>query len=136
MSNNEEQPEYYMLYIEGKGMPNKKHLTIDAAKAEAERLCQKEQVRVDLLHCSMSCNPRIRSTDDMLEAMLDDTGKNNVSKGELIQRLAVLQTLVEDAFCILTWNSEDPADYSVGAMDYKIAQFCDEASSLVSDYAR
>ena len=40
---------FYMVYVVGRGAPNHIHSTIEAAEAEAIRLCTKEGVRTYIL---------------------------------------------------------------------------------------
>jgi hypothetical protein len=94
---------YYMVQVEGKSAPNVKHLSQQDAKAEAERLGAKEQCRVDVLQCVATYYPpkRLRSTADMVDALLDTGGYNKVHKGELATRLLDLEQLVEMAYAVL-----------------------------------
>lgn len=124
---------YYMVQVEGKSAPTVKHYNQQDAKAEAERLCAKEQRPVDVLQCVATCCPpkRLRSTTDMVDALLDTDGENNVSDLELATRLLNLQNLVELGYDVVT-----PADDSFTEEDYqtdaRLAQeFLEEAERYI-----
>lgn len=42
---------FWMVYVEGAGVPKKLYSDISEAKEEAERLCRKEDKQVALLEC-------------------------------------------------------------------------------------
>ena len=50
--------QFWMVYVEGKSGPTKKHLTLDDARLEAERLCRMPDNRgrlVYVLECTSFC---------------------------------------------------------------------------------
>jgi len=40
---------FYMVFVEGRNMPQRKYETIEEAETEAERLCEKEKSKVYIL---------------------------------------------------------------------------------------
>lgn len=104
--------QYYMLYVDGKKAPTVKHTDLDAARAEAERICNKENRPVDLLVAVATCNPKgIKSTDDLIKDLLHYNSVVNVD--EVADRLAYLQNLVEDAYDILRIKDADADGFDI-----------------------
>ncbi len=48
---------FWMVWREKGRMPRNKHYSFSAARAEAERLCQKENDQIFILEATESCRP-------------------------------------------------------------------------------
>jgi hypothetical protein len=79
-----EMEEFYMIYVEGKGVPTLKHEDIDEARKEAERLAAKEGRPTYLLTATHVCLPPVSKLDvlDLVEKAIK-LGQHDIAKALL-----------------------------------------------------
>jgi len=130
---NTEAPSYYMLRVEGRGVPTAVHEDIEIAMQEAERLSAKESKPVDLLMAVVRCSPipKPETTESLLKRLALSTDTGEVIKDAML-RVAHLQELVDAAYDIMRLKEPEKESLSITEALELIASFREGAKDFIT----